>query len=95
MLDEVRRILRPGGVFVLAEDTPHTAAEYANAVCADERINFEPAGAPHNYRNADNWRSELLTRGFAVMNEFRFTWLYPPVTLWPVPHSVYVCRPQL
>jgi SAM-dependent methyltransferase len=94
MLDEVKRVLRPGGVFVLAEDTPCTAAEYANAVCADERINFEPAGAPHNYRNADDWRHELLTGGFAVMNEFPFTWLYPPVTWWPVPHRVYVCRRQ-
>jgi SAM-dependent methyltransferase len=94
LLSEVRRVLRPGGVFVLAEDTPRTLDEYANAVRADERLNFEPAGAPHNYRSAVDWRSELPTRGFVVVDEFPFTWLYPPVTWWPVPHRVYVCRRQ-
>jgi ubiquinone/menaquinone biosynthesis C-methylase UbiE len=94
ILSEVSRVMRPGGVFVLAEDTPRTLDEYANAVRADERINFEPAGAPHNYRNADDWRSELRTRGFAVVDEFPVTWLGPPVTWWPVPHWVYVCRRQ-
>jgi SAM-dependent methyltransferase len=94
ILSEVSRVLRPGGLFVLAEDTPRTPDEYANAVRADERINFEPAGAPHNYRNADEWRSELLTWGFAVVDEFPVTWICPPVTWWPVAHWVYVCRRQ-
>jgi SAM-dependent methyltransferase len=92
ILSEVRRTLRPGGVFVLAEDTPRTPDEYANAIRADERINFEPAGAPHNYRAVDDWRSELPTQGFAVEDEIAFTWLYPPVTLVPVRHWVFICR---
>src|ERR1700722_18130952 len=92
ILSEVNRVLRPGGVFVLAEDTPRTPDERANAVRADERINFEPAGAPHNYRNADDWRSELPTLGFAVVDEFSVTWLGPPVTWRPVQNLVYVCR---
>jgi SAM-dependent methyltransferase len=94
ILSEVSRVLRPGGVFVLAEDTPRTPDEYANAVRADERLNFESAGATHNYRNADDWRIELPTRGLAVVDEFPFTWVFPPVTWRPVPHWVYVCRRQ-
>jgi SAM-dependent methyltransferase len=92
MLDEVRRILRPGGVFVLAEDTPSTPDEYANAVRADQRINFELDDAAHNYRSADDWRSELPTRDLAVADEFGFKWICPPVTLRPVQHRVFICR---
>ena len=92
ILDEVKRILRPGGVFVLAEDTPGTPDEWANAVRADERINFEPSGAPHNYRGVDDWRSELPARDFPIADEVAFTWLYPPVTLLPVRHRVFICH---
>jgi SAM-dependent methyltransferase len=92
ILGEVRRVLRPGGVFVFAEDTPRTPEERANAIRADQRLNFEPAGAPHNYRRPEDWRGELPARGFAIVDEFPFTWLYPPVTLLPVKHRVYICR---
>ena len=92
ILREVERVLRPGGIFVFAEDTPRTRREHANAVRADRRLNFEPAGAPHNYRAPDAWRSELAAQGFAIVEEIAFAWLYPPVTLLPVPHRAYVCR---
>jgi SAM-dependent methyltransferase len=92
ILNEVKRILRPGGVFVLAEDTPRTPDEYANAVRADERLNFEPAGAPHNYRGVDDWRSELPARDFAIADEVAVTWIYPPVTLLPVRRRVFICQ---
>jgi SAM-dependent methyltransferase len=92
VLDGVRRILRPGGVFVLAEDTPRTADEYANAVRADRRINFERDDAPHNYRSADDWRSELPARDLAIVDEFDFKWICPPMTLRPVQHRVFICR---
>jgi SAM-dependent methyltransferase len=92
MLDEVSRILRPGGVFVLAEDTPGTPDEYANAIRADERINFEADGAPHNYRSVDDWRRELPKSDLEIADEVAFTWVCPPVTLRPVPHKVFICR---
>jgi SAM-dependent methyltransferase len=92
MLDEVRRVLRPGGVFVLAEDTPGTPDEYANAVRADQRINFEQDDAPHNYRTADDWRSELPGRELAIVDEVGFRWICPPMTLRPVQHRVFICR---
>lgn len=90
ILREVGRVLRPGGVFVLAEDTPRTPKERANAVRADRRLNFEPASAPHNYRSPDAWRGEIAAHGFRVVEEVAFAWLYPPVTLFPVPHRAYV-----
>lgn len=92
MLDEVRRILRPGGVFVLAEDTPGTPDQYANAVRADRRINFEQDDTPHNYRGADDWRSELSARDLAIVDELGFKWICPPTTLRPVQHRVFICR---
>jgi len=92
MLNEVARILRPGAVFVLAEDTPRTPAEYANAVRADERINFEADGAPHNYRSVADWRSELPASDLEVADEVAFAWVCPPMTLFPVQHRVFICR---
>ncbi len=92
MLDEVRRILRPGGVFVLAEDTPGTPDEHTNAVRADRRINFELDDAPHNYRGAEDWRSELPARDLAIVDEVAFRWICPPMTLLPVQHRVFICR---
>jgi SAM-dependent methyltransferase len=92
MLNEVARILRPGAVFVLAEDTPGTPDEYANAIRADERINFEAHGAPHNYRSVDDWRGELPKSDLEIADEVAFTWVCPPVTLVPVQHRVFICR---
>jgi SAM-dependent methyltransferase len=92
ILREVRRVLRPGSMFVLAEDTPSTPIEYANTVRADRRLNFEPAEAPHNYRSPDAWRDEVAAQGFTIVEEVAFAWLYPPVTLIPVPHRAYICH---
>jgi ubiquinone/menaquinone biosynthesis C-methylase UbiE len=92
ILSEVARVLRPDGVFVLAEDTPRTPNEHANAVRADMRLNFESDGMPHNYRTPDEWRNELPAHGFAVVDEVAFRWLYPPATLLPVQHGVYICH---
>jgi SAM-dependent methyltransferase len=92
ILGEVRRTLRPGGVFVLAEDTPRTAYEWANAIRADERLNFEPAAAPHNYRRVDDWRSMLPTHGLSVEDEVAFIWLCPPGHTGAVQHWVFICR---
>jgi len=92
ILCEVERVLRPGGVFVLAEDTPRTPKEHANTVRADRRLNFEPVSAPHNYRSPDAWRGEIAAHRFKVIEEVAFAWLYPPVTLVPVPHRAYICH---
>jgi SAM-dependent methyltransferase len=92
VLREVGRVLRSGGVFVLAEDTPGSPDEHANAVRADRRLNFESDAAPHNYRASDAWRDEIEVHGFTLVEEVAFAWLYPPVTFVPVPHRAYICR---
>ncbi len=95
VLAEMARVLRPGGVFVLLEDTPTTAAERAVTLRADRRLNFEDVSAPHHYRAPAEWRTALAAAGFRVIAERGFRFLFPPATLRPVPHSAFLCEKQI
>jgi SAM-dependent methyltransferase len=92
VLDEVARVVRPGGALLLLEDTPATPSEYRTTLAADRRLNMESRAAPHHYRSPAAWRAALPARGWRVLTEEAFTRLLPPATLRPVPHRLFVCR---
>jgi SAM-dependent methyltransferase len=87
LLAEVSRVLRPGGVFVLIEDTPVSEA----TLRADRRLNFEGDEAPHNYRGLQGWRDILAAKGLPATEETAFTGVFPRVTLRHVPHRTFAC----
>jgi ubiquinone/menaquinone biosynthesis C-methylase UbiE len=94
ILNEVRRVLRPGGAFVLLEDTPGNDREAQTTLLADRRLNFEPDEAPHHYRSPAQWRNDLPRHGFSVEREIGFKRVFPAVTFRAVHHRAFVCRRQ-
>lgn len=58
VLAEVARVLRPGGTFLLIEDTPVVDA----TLQADRRLNFDDDAAPHHYRDPAGWHWAGLPR---------------------------------
>ena len=92
VLDEIGRVLRPGGVFLLLEDTPVTEREWAVVERADRRLNAESRHEPHCYRSPAEWQAVLPSRGFAVQEEIAFSRVFPRASLAPVPHRAFVCR---
>jgi ubiquinone/menaquinone biosynthesis C-methylase UbiE len=91
ILAEIRRVLRPGGVFVLLEDTPQNAREARTTLMADRRTNFEPDEAPHHYRSPAEWRRHLPRHGLRVEHVVPFTRVFPSVTIRAVQHCAFVC----
>jgi SAM-dependent methyltransferase len=94
ILDEIRRVVCPSGVFVLLEDTPANAREAKTTLRADRRANFEPDEAPHHYRSPAEWRRDLTRHGFLVEQEIGFTRVFPAVTIRAVQHRAFACRRQ-
>ncbi len=94
VLEEVARVVRPGGVLLLLEDTPATPGEYRTTLAADRRLNMESRAAPHHYRSPAAWRAALPGHGWRVVDEVAFTRLLPPATLRAVPHRLFVCRQE-
>jgi ubiquinone/menaquinone biosynthesis C-methylase UbiE len=92
VLDEIARVLKPGGVFLLLEDTPATEREWAVVARADRRLNVESRREPHFYRGPAEWRAVLPSRGFEVTEEIAFSRVFPRASLAPVPHRAFVCR---
>lgn len=92
VLDEVARVVRPGGTLLLLEDTPSTPSEYRTTLAADRRLNMESSAAPHHYRSPAEWRAALPGHGWQPVDEVAFTRLLPPATLRPVPHRLFVCQ---
>ena len=92
VLNEAARVIRPGGLLVLLEDTPSNAAEYRTTLAADRRLNMEPRSAPHHYRSPADWLVLLPRHGFRLEHEQAFTRLFPPATVRGVQHRAFVCR---
>ena len=91
-LAEIRRVLRPGGVFVLIEDTPTNDRDAETVLLADRRTNFEGEEEPHHYRRPEQWQRTLSGHGFVVEHEIAFVRVFPAVTIRAVPHRAFVCR---
>lgn len=91
LLDEIVRVLKPGGTFLLLEDTPGSDEEWRLVERADRRLNAEPCHAPHCYRSPEEWRAVLGSRCLAVETEIAFSCVFPRVSLAPVPHRAFVC----
>lgn len=72
ILGEVRRVLKPGGLFLLVEDTPDNPAEWDATVQRDRRFNFESKHEEHYYRSRADWRAELARLGFELLEEIGF-----------------------
>jgi ubiquinone/menaquinone biosynthesis C-methylase UbiE len=92
ILGEIKRVLRPGGVFVLLEDTPENPRQARTTLRADQRTNFEPDEAPHHYRSPAEWCRDLSRHGFLVEHEIAFRRVFPAVTIRAVQHRAFVCR---
>jgi SAM-dependent methyltransferase len=91
VLREAARVLAPDGRLILLEDTPLSERDRRRVARADRRLNFEPPGEVHAYRAPAAWCAELASHGFAVERVTSFSRVFPPATLRPVPHSVFVC----
>ncbi|QQS10841.1 MAG: class I SAM-dependent methyltransferase [Rhodospirillales bacterium] len=92
LLDEARRVLRPGGAFLLLEDTPATDAEWRIVEASDRRLNVEAADEPHHYRGPGEWRAVLARQGFTIEAEIPFSRVFPRASFAAVPHTAFVCR---
>lgn len=69
VLGEVRRVLKPGGVLMMWEDTPENRRQYRFTERRDRRLNFESKAEGHWYRSGDEWRELLAGMGFALAHE--------------------------
>ena len=68
VLADMKRVLKPGGLIFLWEDTPTNEKEFAATEALDRRRNFEARSAPHFYRSGDDWAELLGTMGFTVVD---------------------------
>jgi ubiquinone/menaquinone biosynthesis C-methylase UbiE len=69
VLNEVRRVLKPGGKLMMWEDTPENPQEYRFTEKRDRRLNFESKSEGHWYRSGEDWRKLMSEMGFIVANE--------------------------
>jgi SAM-dependent methyltransferase len=92
VLAEIARVIRPGGIFLLLEDTPETPEDSARSERADRRLNLERRGERHFYRLPRGWHACLAISGFSVVHEVPFAGIFPRATLRSVPHRLFICR---
>lgn len=92
VLEEVRRVVKAQGMFLLLEDTPSSPAERRVTERADRRLNLEAGRPVHCYRSPQAWRVLLHQAGFTLVEEIGFTRIFPRASLAPVPHRAFVCR---
>ncbi len=72
ILAEARRVLKPGALLLLVEDTPENQAEWDATVKADRRFNFESKEEEHFYRSRADWRALVGRLGFELVDEVGF-----------------------
>jgi len=67
VLNEVRRVLRPGGQVIIYEDIPH--AWWDKGVCWIHNQQWRDRTGPCTFRDETHWRKLFLSSGFEVRRE--------------------------
>jgi len=88
VLNEMRRVLRDGGLAVIYEDIPQSW--WDRGVCAIHNREWRNLTGPCTFRHRSEWRTLFESFGFEIVNE-------RPLSRWrnlthPVARSVYVLK---
>ncbi|MBI5724738.1 MAG: class I SAM-dependent methyltransferase [Planctomycetes bacterium] len=94
ILGELKRLLKPGGVFFLFEDTPSNRQEWRRVERWDRIQNFEPPSEKHYYRSGEDWRRMFASTGFSQLREAAFDKMIPQLGMAGVPHHAMVFQVQ-
>lgn len=62
ILEEVRRVLRPGGVVVVYEDNP--SSRWDRAICWTHNLQWKNRTGPCTFQNSDDWNTLFRLSGF-------------------------------
>lgn len=89
---EAYRVLKPGGVLFLFEDTPATKRQWRRVERWDRISNFEPPWEKHYYRSIREWAAYLLAAGFQLIETIEFDRMIPQMGMAPVPHCCLLLR---
>jgi len=92
VLGEARRVLKPGGLVFVIEDTPEGAEEQDRVVQWDRRVNWESRRAEHNYRSVLEWEALVGELGFGLVERVAFRDISPKRVEGVIPHSTFVLR---
>ncbi len=72
VLAEVQRVLKPGGLLFIWEDTPQDEREFKITEARDRRLNFESRREPHFYRSQSDWLALFAQHGFEPVEQSYF-----------------------
>jgi len=89
VLSETARILRPGGLLFLLEDTYRGSLERGLTQLFDSLVNLEFSGHPHANRTLAEWRGLLCETGLAVASSCEWLQWYGPAR---IRHGLLVSR---
>lgn len=92
VISEIKRVLKPGGLLFIWEDTPENKAEYVANEVWDRRLNFEPRHEPHYYRSGNDWQRLLEGQGFALVQRVGYEDHSPRKNEGLIRHTGFVMR---
>ncbi len=91
---EITRVLKPGGLLFIWEDTPENEREYAATEVRDRRLNFESRSEPHYYRSGDQWLTVFAEHGVEMISRSYFESCPATPSRAAVRHTGFVMRRQ-
>lgn len=92
VISQIRRVMKPGGTFILYEDTPDNQDEWNRIERWDRIQNFESRDSKHYYRSCSQWRELFASHGFTLTREFRFDKMIPQMSMEGVPHALFIFK---